>query len=141
MANKSLETLLRLNRWAVDEKQKALRVLLDREDEIRAQIEAHTQALAKERQVATEDTMGIGGLFLHYYNAWEIQRDQLNKMLADMQVQVDEAREDLAESFRALKSAEEVKKQRDAAEALEESRKETAAMDEIGLNQFLKRQE
>ena len=31
MANKSLETLLRLNRWAVDEKQKALRVLLDRE--------------------------------------------------------------------------------------------------------------
>ena len=136
---KSLKTLIRLTRWSVDEKQKALRMVLDRQDQIQESITRHHAALENERTVATNDFVGVGCLFGNYFKAWEDQRDHLNKLLAEIQHQVDIARDELAEAYRAQKSTEEVQKQRDLEEALERSRKETAELDEIGLNQFIQK--
>ena len=139
--SKSLKTLLRLSRWSVDEKQKALRAVLDRQDQIKQALLDHHRTLENERNVATNDFTGVGCLFGSYFKAWEAYRDHLNGLLREIGVQVDLARDELAEAYRAQKSTEEVQKQRELAEALEISRKETAELDEIGLNQFLKRRE
>ena len=137
--SKHMKTLIRLSRWTVDERQKALRVLLDREDQIKTALQDHHNALVKERDLATSDSTGIGCLFGNYFKSWEVQRDHLNGLLAEIAKQVDQARDELAEAYRAQKSAEEVQKQRDLEEALEAGRKETAELDEIGLNQFIQK--
>ena len=136
---KSLKTLIRLSRWSVDDRQKVLRALLDREDQVKALIQGHAQALEKERSVATEDFIGVGCVFTNYFKAWETHRDYLNNLLAEVHQQVEAARDDLAKAYRAQKSAEEVQKRRDQEEALDLSRKETAELDEIGLNQYIQK--
>jgi len=138
---KSLKTLIRLARWSVDERRKALGALLDREAQILQAREDHHQALANERTVASADSIGAGRMFGAYFTAWEAQRDHLNALLDEVQKLIEIARDELAEAFRAQKSTEEVQKQRDIQEAIEADRKERAELDEIGLIQHLRKKD
>ena len=136
---KSLKTLIRLAKWSVDERRKALGVLLDREAQIEQALQDHQQALANERNVASADAVGAGRMFGAYFKGWENKRDHFLGLLAEVRTHIEAAREELADAYRALKSTEEVQKQRDAEEALEADRKERAELDEIGLTQFIRR--
>ncbi len=136
---KSLKTLIRVARWAVEEKQKALGLLLEREAQIQTAIEDHHKALESERTLASSDTMGVGRGFGNYFDQWRRQLEHYKSLLTQVQEQIFAAREALAEAYREQKTVEEVQKQRDIKAALEADRKERAELDEIGLAQHLKK--
>jgi flagellar export protein FliJ len=136
---KSLKTLIRVARWAVEERQKELSALLDREQQIQAAIDNHHRALENERIVASGDSLGVGRGFENYFGLWRQQLQHFKGLMADVQTQIEAARDELAQAYREQKSIEEVQKQRDIQTALEADRKEQTELDEIGQTQhFLK---
>ena len=59
------------------------------------------------------------------------KKDELEKMIADLQNEINAARDDLADAFRELKVYEVLQEQHEQAEKLENDRKEQKYLDEI----------
>lgn len=136
MAKKSLKTLIRLSKWAVDDCQRILSTLFARETELLAAIDAHHRLLEQERAVAAADATGVGRIFSHFLIPWKAHLGDLHRVLGEVRVMIAQAQDDLAEAYRQQKSREEVQAVRDDREQEETARKERADLDEIGLNQF-----
>lgn len=136
MAKKSLKTLIRLSKWAVDDCQRVLSTLFARETEILTAIDAHHRLLEQERAVATADVTGVGQMFPHFLIPWKAHLEHLHQVLGEVRVMITQAQDDLAEAYRQQKSRQEVQAVRDTQEQEETARKERADLDEIGLNQF-----
>lgn len=139
MAKKSLKTLIRLSKWAVDDCQRALAALIARENEVLAAIDAHHKLLEQEKQVAAADATGVGSIFAHFIKPWTAHLGDLHRLLGEIRRLIAEAQDNLAEAYRQQKSREEVQAARDQREQEEAARKERADLDEIGLNQYRSR--
>lgn len=133
MARDDLHTLIRLRKFEVDERQRAMAVLLRREEAVLSGLDA----LAKEKQAEaafmTQAEIWEGATFTAYLEHWEIRRQQFMQALAEVRRQIDQARDELSDAYRRLKTFEVTKEQRDEAAALEENRAEQAELDEMGI--------
>lgn len=130
---KGLKTLIRLARFNVDEKQRALVALQSREDEMLAAIERNEEELKAEQQVAAQDACGVGFLYANYHQAYMDRRQRLHATLANLRQQIEIARDELAEAFREQKTYEVTQANREKKERLEAEAKEQAFLDEVGL--------
>lgn len=131
---KDLHTLIRLRKWDVDERQRALAVLLRQEEGVitkQAELEATIKAELAFTSQLPADLRGTLPGFLKRCDAF---REALEHALADIRARIAAAQDNLAEAFRRLKTFEVTQEQRDLAEEKEEARLETIALDEIGLN-------
>jgi flagellar FliJ protein len=133
MAKKDLHTLIRLRKWDVDEKQRALGLLLRQEESV---IERQ-QGL--EAEVAAEITF-TGSLpadqrrtLAAYLKRCDEFRGKLKDLLGEVRRQIVGAQNELAEAYRRLKTFEVTQAARDAAVAAEENRLETIELNELGL--------
>lgn len=136
---KDLDQLIRVNKWGVDERQRELGVLINREEEIIAQGHRLDAELAREQEIAASDPTMAGFLYGGFANAYLLRKEQLRHILHAIRLEIEEARERLAEAFRQLKVYEEVQKDRAGKEAAEEARQEQITLDEIGMNQHRRR--
>ncbi|CCG42919.1 hypothetical protein [Magnetospirillum molischianum] len=134
MATKGLATLIRLSKWAVDDKRRALTALQAREDEILADIDAAEARLIEEQRTAAEDATGVGFLYGAYARLWLDRRAQLDTMLAQIRAEIVRAGDELSEAFNQLKTYEITERERKRRATEERDRKEQAFLDEIGLN-------
>jgi flagellar FliJ protein len=66
---------------------------------------------------------------------WRVVREQLNEQIAALAIEEAGARDALSKAFEELKKFEHVAEVARLAEAKEEARRESAAMDEMGLRQ------
>lgn len=139
MAKNSLKTLIRLSKWAVDDCQRVLARLIARETEIIGAIDAHHQLMEREKQVAAADPAGVGAQFPNFVVPWTAHLGALHRALDEVRRMIADAQENLAEAYRQQKSREQVQAARDQREQEEAARKERAALDEIGLNQYRRR--
>ena len=133
MAHKSLHTLIQLSHHHLDEKQRALGMLLRLESSFThalAQLDAEMQ---REREIAARESSGIGLFYGAYHRAYLERRATLEQKLATVRFLVERAREELAEAFRVLKTYEITQSNEDRRLRQEAERKETAVLDEIGL--------
>ncbi len=133
MAKNDLHTLIRLRKWDVDEKQRALAVLLRQEEEVierQAALEAEV-----ENEITFTATLPADqrGTLAAYLKRCDDFRQRLMEILAEVRRQVAVAQNELAESYRRLKTFEVTQDAREAAEAAEENRQEQMELDEIGL--------
>lgn len=138
--SKGLKSLIRLGKWTVDEKRRILGELHAREEEVIAGIEAMDAQLAAEQAVAAEDATGAGFTFGGFYDRHLQRREAMLRQLENLRHEIEAARDDLAEAYRALKTYETAEKQRLLREREEEARKDQAVLDEIGLNLHRRRQ-
>jgi len=134
MATKGLATLIRLSKWTVDDKRRALTALQAREDEILADIAAAEARLIEEQRTAAEDATGIGFLYGAYARLWLDRRAQLDSMLEQIRAEIVRAGDELSAAFNQLKTYEITERERNRRAAEERDRKEQAFLDEIGLN-------
>ena len=132
--NKDLHTLIRLRKWDVDEKQRALAVLLRAEEAVIARQEALEAEIKNEMVLAAKLPADQRQTLYGYLKRCEGHRAALASALADVRQRIAKAQEDLAEAYRRLKTFEVTQEQRDLAEEREENRLETIDLDEIGLN-------
>jgi flagellar export protein FliJ len=129
---KSRETLIRLRKFQVDEKRRKV-----------AQIESmiaefERMAADLEREIKSEqDRAGIHdpGHFAYptYAKAAMQRRENLVRSAEDLKVQLDEAKDALADAFEELKKVEMLDERDQARERAEEAAREQAELDAIGL--------
>ena len=129
---KSRDTLIRLKRFHVDEKRR-------RVSQIEAMIaEFQRMAADLDREIQAEQTRaGIHDVthfaYPTYARAAGQRRDNLLQSAADMQGQLQEAQDELAEAFEELKKIELLDERDQAREKAAENTRDQQAMDEIGI--------
>jgi len=134
---KDLHTLIRMRKWDVDEKQRAVGVLLRREEAILAAQNDLASEIEQEKTfVGQAEVIETTFTFSAYLGRCHVRREQLAQALMEVRRLIDEAREELAGAYRQLKTVEVTQEQRDTAEEKEDARRENLELDEIGLNLY-----
>lgn len=132
---KNFQTLIRMRKWALDEKRRELGDLQRVLDALQGEKAALEQAVLAEQKVASENPELAGFAYGHFANAVIAEREILSKRIADQEVQIDAFLDEVADAFKELKTAEIAERNRVDGERAEEDRKEQAELDEIGARQ------
>lgn len=135
MAKDALKTLIRLAKWELDERRRALADLVKFEDSVKAE---------KRRLIAEKDEQAkvvaafpdLAFCYDAYINNFIEQQKKLDKTLADVALLIDKARQLLEEAFMTLKTYEISDKNKQAVLKKEEDLKLQKALDEMGLNSY-----
>lgn len=137
---KDLATLIRLSKWGVDEKRRALAELLRREESIIDAQGALEEELRNEQRIATQDMEVAGFIYSGYAKRYMARREELAQALKNVRIMIAAAQDQLAEAYRELKTYEISQAARERREREEEARKERAVLDEIGLTLHRRRE-
>ncbi len=140
MAKKTLHTLIRVRKWEVDEKQRALGLLLRDEEKILEFQAALVRELAEEKALVSQIPGNERTTFEPYVRRWAQRRDNLASVLILLRQKIEGAREELAEAYRRLKTFEITQDQRDVTEEKEENRVEQMTLDEMGLELYRRKE-
>ncbi len=126
---KSIATLIRLKRWALDEKRRALADL----ERLRAEMLDRTAALQKEivAEQASAPAEVVQFAYAAYVRRAMGQREALGQSIAGIDSQIAEAQLEIGEVFSELKRYERVQEMAQQKAQSEIKRRETAVMDEI----------
>ena len=128
----TLNTLVRLTQFELDEKRRALKALQDQEDATHAAISQLEKDRVYEAAKAKEDIS-----LLKAYGSFAVMTKQkiggLQAFLVELAPQLEAAREELTDAFGEYKKVEISRDNRRADELAEENRKEQIEMDELGM--------
>ena len=133
MPKKDLHTLIRLRKWDVDEKQRALGLLLRQEESVidrQAALEAEVESEISFTATLPADQRSTLAAYLKRCDEF---RGRLAELLEEVRRQIAAAQAELAEAYRRLKTFEVTQDARDAAIAAEENRLETIELNELGI--------
>ncbi len=128
-----LHTLIRMRKWEVEEKQRALGALLRDEEKILDFQRALEAELEQEKATASKAPGDQRFTLEPYIQRCKQRRENIAAALMLIRIKINEARDHLAEAYRRLKTFEITQDQRDAAEAAEENRLEQIGLDAIGI--------
>lgn len=140
MAKKDLHSLIRLRKWDVDEKRRALATLLRHEESVVERQRALEDEIRAEIEFANQAPVELRGTLPGYLARSDEMRQRLAEALREVQARVAYAQEELADSYRRSKTLEVTQASRDKAAAQEEDRKEEMDLNEVGLNLFRRRE-
>ncbi len=136
---RGLPSLIRLHKWRLEEQQRKLAQLEALKQQFVARIRILDAEVAAESSAAagsSETGHVLGG----YIQASLQRRRHLEQSAADVQSQIDEVREQVAEAFQELKRFELAQAQQLRRERKAAKRRERVQEDEIGINMFRRRQ-
>jgi len=126
-----ISTFVRLKKWEVDEQQRVLAEILERVAYVEKCQRDLEDILLKEQKVAAEDPEGAGFAYGRFANAAIDQRAHYLAVLQELEVEMSQQREKIAEAYKDFKTAEQLQKNREKREALKQNRKTQADMDEM----------
>ena len=130
---KALPTLIRMSKFEVDERQRALADLLRARDEIvRQQNELEAQKNREEQSVREHPE--LSSYYAGYINVYLERKEKLAKSLEDLDIIIDQARRMLEEAYQQLKTYEITKDNIDKIELAELELKDQKNADEMALN-------
>lgn len=138
---KTLDSLVRLRRHAVEEKQKILADLLRQVEPLEEQKKAFYARLKQERDAIKSmerlETADYYGLF-----EGTIRKDieRLDHDIRALDTRISLAQEEVRQAFADMKRVEIVKERRDDEAAQEIKKKESSALDAIGIDIFSRRE-
>ena len=135
-----LNPLIRVQKHALEQKQKFLAELYRQAEEYEGQKEHMLKTLEEEREKL--DDMGVE--MLRYFGPYEAGVDarvkEIDEALLTLNTRIDLAREDMREAFAELKKIEMTQEERDVAEQRDIDKKQSDELDEIGLEVFRRKQ-
>jgi len=133
---KSRKSLIQLRRFEVDERRQTVADIETMKGELQQMV------IDLERQIEVEqEKAGVSDVnhfaYPTFAKAAIVRRDNLKNSCAELEVKLEEARDQLAEAFEELKKVELIE-ERDAERVrVHEASKEQAELDEIGINMTL----
>jgi len=137
---KDLKNLIRLHEWQVDEKRRKvgglLRLVADLEDQARRLEEE----LINEQAAAAASPEEAGFLYGNYAETVIERRQRIADSIAKAEEEIAAAQDELREAYRELKKYEIAQENREKREAEEEARRDQMFLDDIGLQNFRRRQ-
>lgn len=129
---KTLETLVRLAKFTVDDKRRVLAEVMAQVDAVQVRMERLETSVEHERKIAF-DAPELGPTFGQFAAKAKAEREAMEQQLIALQPYVDQAREQLAEAFEEQKKYEITKERQDETERLDLDKKDQAVLDEVGL--------
>lgn len=132
---KSLKSLIRLHRWQLDEKRRALVELETLRERLEGEIQRLDDEVAAERQAAEESPAERLGFGAYIRNALK-RRDRLRQSVQQVEEQIAAVRQEIAEAFQDLKKFELAQEERDRRAAMRRRRVDALAMDEVALTGY-----
>ena len=129
---KDFKALVRVRKWALDEKQRELGEMLRVAEHLKEQRQELERALKAEQKVATENPQTAGFAYGNFANAIIAERAALDQQIKAQEDKIDAFRDEVAQAFKDMKTAEISERNRIAALRAEEERKEQETLDEIG---------
>ncbi len=138
--SKSLKSLIRLNEWTVDEKRRELAAVLDALAHAEQEARSLEDELKREQAQAEQSPQESGLFYGNYASGVITRRETLQRQVRDITKKAEEARDILNDAFRELKKYQTAEKNRLLKETEEFARKETVLLDEIGLQNYTRKQ-
>jgi flagellar export protein FliJ len=137
MARKAadLDSLIRLRKWIVDERQRELGALIQREDQLIMYGRELEKQLVREGQIAAANPDSVGFMFGPFAEDHKKRRERLAITLAAVRKEIEDARDRLAAAYRERKTMQEVQNNRAKRELAEANRLEQIELDEVAQNQ------
>ncbi len=129
---KDFKALVRVRKWALDEKQRELGEMLRVAEHLKHQRQELERALLSEQKVAAENPQTAGFAYGNFANAIIQEREALDQQIKAQEDKIDAFRDQVAQAFKEMKTAEISERNRVAALRAEEDRKEQETLDEIG---------
>ncbi len=132
-----LESLIRLRKHTVDEKQKLLGEIYAKVESLEKQKQDLVEKLARERQALDDDlALETREYFGNFQGVMNGYIDKLNEDLAVLEQRLQAAQEEVRLAFAEQKRVEIVDERRKEEAAQELKQKESQEMDEIGIEGF-----
>ena len=135
-----LNPLIRVQKHALEQKQKFLAELYRQAEDYEGQKTQMLKTLEEEREKL--DDMGVE--MLRYFGPYEASVDarvkEIDEALLTLNTRIDLAREEMREAFAEFKKIEMTQEERDAAEQRDIDKKQSDELDEIGLEVFRRKQ-
>lgn len=128
-----LDGVIRVRKWELDEKRRALGQLLDQELRALDAIERHRQDMDDQARMAAQDSLGAGMGYGMWLKKARKKSEALDRALRQIREAIERARDDMAEAFKELKTLEIAQEARLEAARMERERKEQIALDEMGI--------
>lgn len=132
MSMKWADSLIRIAKHEVETLQKRVGEITERRMTCERRLKAMHAEAADEAERAKSDP-DAGWYQAGYMKGWRVMREQLNAQIAALTVEETGARDALGKAFEELKKFEHVAEVARLAELKEQGRRESAAMDEMGL--------
>ncbi len=137
--SRDLYNLIRLHKWHVNEKQRKLGEMNHMLNSLESQAQALENELANEQKVAAQSATEAGLLYGNYAEAIIERRKRLAESISQAENAIAAAREELATAYQELKKYELTQENRNRRAAMEQTRKEQMALDEIALQTYRKK--
>jgi flagellar FliJ protein len=134
MSMKWADSLIRIAKHEVETLQKRVGEITERRLACERRLKTMHEEAEDEAQRARTDP-DAGWYQAGYMKGWRVMREQLVEQIAALNVEEAGARDALGKAFEELKKFEHVAEVARLADAKEEARRESAAMDEMGLRQ------
>lgn len=128
-----LDGVIRVRKWDLDEKRRALGQLLDQEQRALGVIARHQKDMDDQARMAAEDALGAGMGYGIWLKRARKKSEALDRALQQIRDAIERARDDMAEAFKDLKTLELAQQARLDAARRERERKEQIALDEMGI--------
>lgn len=132
---KGLPGLIRLNQWKVDEQRRKVTELEMLAEELARDVAELQSQIEREGRnaVAAGDDVEAGRAYSAFLKGALARRRKLQGSIEDLQREVSDAKDGLADAYRELKSYEVAQANRDRREAQKQALRERIKLDEIGL--------
>ncbi|WP_207476539.1 flagellar FliJ family protein [Arenibaculum pallidiluteum] len=133
-----LKTLIRLHKWKLDEKQRALAEL----EALAERLSGEKQRLEDEvlaEQAAARESAEVGYGYAAYAKVAIERRRRLEESIEQVARQIEAARDEMADAFQELKRYELAQEGRDRRERERLRRREGAMLDEVAVTGFARR--
>ena len=137
--SKDLSPLIRVRKYSVEEKQKALSELYRKAEELEEQKQSLLMTMEEEKQHMAEMDVAMLSYFGPYADAVQERVEDIDEGMKTLNHRIDLAREDVREAFAELKKIEITDEARKDAEAAALAKKDSDELDEIALRQYMYR--
>ena len=131
----NLENLVRVHQWILDEKRQRLAGLQQLLDRMAGDLEILEETLEKEREVAG-NTLDGALAFQTFIPAALERRDKLRHSIANLEQEVEAARDEVGEAFQDLKKYQSAKDLQLRQEVERQRRRERVSLDERGVGLY-----
>ena len=128
----SLHSVIRVHRWQLDEKRRALSDLESLAERLSHELRRLDEEVEQEREAAGRNA-GSNADFATYYKTVQLRREHLTESREQVERQIAAASKEIAESYRDLKKYEIAQSDRERNAQLRRRRRETAVLDEIAV--------
>jgi flagellar export protein FliJ len=129
----ALDSMVRVHRWVLDEKQRKLADLQAFVDKLRGDLTTLDKQLETEREAAGRSDEA-GSVYPAFVAAALDRRKKLCETIANLDTETEAAREDVAEAFSELKKYELARDNQESQESAKRNRRERISLDELGVS-------